>query len=155
MIKNTYLKGLWASVMLIAFTANAQSREEGVKQTILNLFEGMKKSDTALIRSAFAPSAIMQTLVKNREGKLSVRTEPVDSFVSFIAKPHKEIYDERISFSVVKIDADLAIAWTPYKFFIDDKFSHCGVNSFQLIKLDGNWKIQYIVDTRRRQNCEE
>ena len=61
MIKNTYLKGLWASVMLIAFTANAQSGEEGVKQTILNLFEGMKKSDTALIRSAFAPSAIMQT----------------------------------------------------------------------------------------------
>ena len=43
---------------------------------------------------------------------------------------------------------------TPYKFYVGEKFSHCGVNSFQLVKIRGEWKIQYIIDTRRRQNCD-
>ena len=62
--------------------------------------------------------------------------------------------DERISFETVKVDGDLAIAWTPYKFYLGDQFSHCGVNSFQLVKLEGVWRIQYLIDTRRRQGCE-
>ena len=114
----------------------------------------MRSSDTALLRSAFAPGSILQTVVKNKEAKVFIRTEPLDSFIAFIARPHKEIYDERISFEMIRIDGELATAWTPYQFYVDEKFSHCGVNSFQLVKLNGKWKIQYLVDTRRKQNCE-
>jgi hypothetical protein len=77
----------------------------------------------------------------------------MDAFITAVTKPHKEIYDERITFDVVKTDGVLATAWTPYKFYVGEKFSHCGVNSFQLVKLDGNWKIQFIIDTRRKQPC--
>jgi len=62
--------------------------------------------------------------------------------------------DERISFETIKIDGPLAIAWTPYKFYYEGKFSHCGVNSFQLVRVDNQWRIQYLIDTRRRQGCE-
>jgi len=55
---------------------------------------------------------------------------------------------------VVKIDGPLAIVWTPYKFYFNGKFSHCGVNSFQLVRFNGVWKIQYLIDTRRRAGCE-
>jgi len=154
MIKNPYLKPLLAILMLISIETFSQSEEDSVKQTVMNLFKGMKTSDTSLLRSAFSPSAIMQTVVKNKEGNVMIHSEPVDSFVAFIAKPHKEVYDERISFSVVRIDGELATVWTPYKFYLDEKFLHCGVNSFQLVKLNGNWKIQYIIDTRRRVGCE-
>lgn len=137
----------------IGFNAFAQNDEAAVKQTINNLFEGMKKSDTALMQSAFSKNAVLQTIIKTGDGNTIVRSEPVDSFLVAIAKPHTEVYDERITFDVVKIDADLAIAWTPYKFYVGDKFSHCGVNSFQLVKFNGQWKIQYLIDTRRRQGC--
>lgn len=140
--------------ILLSNPAFCQVEEAAVKQTITNMFDGMRRSDTALLRSAFASDAIMQTVVKNREGKVSIRTEPVDSFVHFVSKPHTETYDERIAFETVKVDGDLAIAWTPYKFYLGDKFSHCGVNSFQLVKLNGQWKIQYIIDTRRRLGCD-
>jgi hypothetical protein len=96
----------------------------------------------------------MQTVNKNKAAEVMVLSEVVDSFLYFVTKPHSEIYDERIRFDIVKVDADLAMAWTPYKFYIGEKFSHCGVNSFQLIRLNGAWKIQYIIDTRRRQPCE-
>ena len=57
-------------------------------------------------------------------------------------------------FEAIHVDANLASAWTPYEFYVNDKFSHCGVNSFQLVKLKGNWVITYLIDTRRREACK-
>ena len=138
------------------FEINAQTagvEENAVKLTITTLFEGMRTSDSTLIRKAFAPRIIMQTIANNREGKAAVRTESVDAFIKSIATPHTEKYDERIVFTKVLIDGNLASVWTDYKFYIGDRFSHCGVNSFQLFKSEAGWKIIYIIDTRRKDNC--
>lgn len=143
------------SLILTLCTLNsfAQNDETAVRAVINNMFDGMRKTDPGLIRSAFAPKAILQTIAKNKEGKVFVRSETVDTFIMAVTRPHKEIYDERITFDMIKVDADLAIAWTPYQFFLGEKFSHCGVNSFQLVRLNGEWKIQYLIDTRR-QDCK-
>ncbi len=82
-----------------------------------------------------------------------VRNEAVKQFISQIGSLPKDSADERITFDIVKIDDALAIAWTPYQFYYAGKFSHCGVNSFQLVRFNGVWKIQYLIDTRRRENC--
>ena len=140
--------------LLFSINSQAQNEEAAIKQTINNLFDGMRRSDTAMIRSAFAPQGILQTVVNNKEGKVFVRSEPLDSFIAFVGKPHKEVYDEKITFDLIKVDGNLAIAWTPYKFFVDEKFSHCGVDSYQLVKRNGEWKIQYLIDTRRKENCD-
>lgn len=153
MIKNSYRRPWFLILTFISATAFAQTDEIAVKQVINNFFEGMKKSDTSLIRAAFSSKPILQTIAKNREGSNVVVTDYLDSFLISIARPH-ETYDERIRFDVVKIDSDMAMVWTPYSFYLGDKLSHCGVNSFQLVKLGGEWKIQYLVDTRRREGCE-
>jgi hypothetical protein len=140
--------------LLLSTYCFAQSEEENIKQTINRLFNGMRQSDTAMIRSAFTSEAVLQTVIKNREGRVVIETEPLDSFIVFVSKPHNEIYDERIKFDLIKVDDDLAIAWTPYKFYLGEKFSHCGVDSYQLVRMNGEWKIQYLIDTRRRQHCE-
>lgn len=153
-IKNPYIKWIVLILTFVSATAFAQNDETAVKAAVNKLFEGMKKSDTAMIRAAFSSQPILQTVVKNKEGKTIVLTEPLDSFLVSIAMPHTEVYDERISFDAIKIDGELASIWTPYKFYIGEKFSHCGVDSYQLIKENGIWKIHYLVDTRRRQGCE-
>jgi hypothetical protein len=142
------------ALILVSMNASAQSTEDQIKKTINNLFEGMRTSDTALLRSAFSPTAVLQTVLKNKEGKVVVRNEQVDKFIESVGKPHEQIYDERITFDLIRIDDDLAIAWTPYKFYIGEKFSHCGVNSFQLVRLNEGWKIQYLIDTRRKEGCK-
>ncbi len=149
-----YKKLLFSILTLFTLKSMAQDDETAIKTVINNMFDGMRKPDSVLIRSAFAPKAILQTIAKTKEGKISVRSEVLDSFIIAVTRPHKEVYDERIIFDFVKVDAELAIAWTPYQFFIDEKFSHCGVNSFQLVKIEGQWKIQYLIDTRRRQDCK-
>jgi hypothetical protein len=62
--------------------------------------------------------------------------------------------DERILAYEIRIDGPMATAWTPYEFYVNGDFSHCGVNSFQLVKFVEGWKIVYIIDTRRKEPCE-
>ncbi|MBX2935214.1 MAG: nuclear transport factor 2 family protein [Ferruginibacter sp.] len=142
-------------ILLVGFTVTikAQTSIDSVKAVINNLFTAMKTSDAVLLKTVFTDSAILQT-INTRSGKAVVETDEVSAFIESISKLPAGDADEQVSFDVVKVDADLAIAWTPYKFYYKGKFSHCGVNSFQLVRINKEWKIQYIIDTRRRSNCE-
>ena len=132
----------------------AQTTEDSVKAAVNQLFEGMKSANAAMVTSSFTDSAVLQTIVRNREGKTIVRNQYVRDFADFVGKQQPGAADERIEFETIKIDGPLAIAWTPYKFYYNGQFSHCGVNSFQLVRMENGWKIQYIIDTRRREGCE-
>ena len=132
----------------------AQSAEDSIKAAVNRLFEGMKNADASLVSGSFTDSAVLQTITRNKEGKTVVRNEQVSDFSEFVSKQQKGAADERITFETIKIDGPLASAWTPYKFYYEGKFSHCGVNSFQLVRIDDQWKIQYLIDTRRRHGCE-
>ncbi len=105
-----------------------------------------------MVSSTFAKEMIMQTITK-REGKVNVQSSQPAGFLKAIGTPHKEVWDERITFDQILIDDNLASVWTSYQFYVGDKFSHCGVNSFQLVKQESGWKIVYLIDTRRKENC--
>ncbi|WP_379964622.1 nuclear transport factor 2 family protein [Epilithonimonas sp. UC225_85] len=138
--------------ILISSSIFAQTSEETLIKTSINsLFDGMKTSDSTKITKAFSKNAVLQTITKNGE----VKTENIKDFAASISKAAKESLDERISFSNILIDGNLASVWTPYGFYYQGKFSHCGVNSFQLVKANNEWKIQYIIDTRRKDNCKK
>ena len=146
-------------IMLIFITAlitknsDAQTAEDSVKAVVKQLFDGMKNSDAEMIRSAFADSAILQNIVRDKQGKMIIENDKVDEFAKLISGLKKGAADEQIVFETIKIDGPLAIVWAPYKFYFDGQFSHCGVDSFQLVFINGQWKIQYLIDTRRKQPC--
>jgi hypothetical protein len=134
-------------------TAQQSTAEDSVKAVVNNLFTAMRTADGALFRSTFSDSAILQTFSRKASGNIIVTTENINEFAEFVSRVKKDSADERIRFETIKIDGPMAIVWTPYRFYHNGKFSHCGVNSFQLVKLNGVWKIQYLIDTRRRTNC--
>ncbi|MBX2840799.1 MAG: hypothetical protein KTR26_03455 [Flammeovirgaceae bacterium] len=68
--------------------------------------------------------------------------------------PHDKIFDEKILSYDIKIDGHFATAWTEYKFYLGQEFSHCGVNAFHLFKSEEGWKITQITDTRRKEDCD-
>lgn len=134
-----------------SFAFSQNSEEDLIKATINGLFDGMKTSDSSKINNAFSKNAVLQTITKNGE----VKNESISDFAVSISKAVKGSLDERITFSNILIDGNLASVWTPYEFYYQEKFSHCGVNSFQLVKYNNEWKIQYIIDTRRKDNCKK
>lgn len=138
--------------VLVFFLQNlsAQVADEEIKSVINGLFDGMREADSVKILSLFAPEAYMQSVAKNKEGKTIVKRDEVAGFASFIGKQKKGAADEQIVFESIKVDGDLAFAWTPYKFIYNGTYSHSGVDAFCLVKLNGSWKIQYLIDTRRK-----
>ncbi|HET6768584.1 MAG TPA: nuclear transport factor 2 family protein [Chitinophagaceae bacterium] len=140
--------------MSISAIGTAQTPEDSVKAVVNQLFSAMKGADASMLKDAFADSAVLQTIRRRQDGTFFVQNEKVSDFVTQIGMAKKDSLDERITFETVRIDGPLAIAWTPYKFYYAGKFSHCGVNSFQLVRINGRWKIQFLIDTRRKQGCE-
>ena len=130
------IKGLVLGSVLFSSNASAQSAKDSVETTIKQLFEAMVGVDTVKLSNCFAPGAIQQTIVSGKDGKEMVRTESLSQFTSSVSKLVKGDADERIEFASVQIDGSLASVWTPYKFYYKGKFSHCGANSFQLVRTD-------------------
>ena len=150
------LKNIIAFI-LIAFVSSAQaqsSSNEAVQKTIETFFEGFHKGDTTLMKSVMMDKVIMQTAYKNNEGKdVLVTDEPGKLIKAIGSRPSDQKWDERISSYSIQVDGNMANAWTEYEFWFNDEFSHCGVNSFQLFNDGGQWKIIYLIDTRRRSSC--
>ena len=139
--------------ILGSYHLQAQTTEDSVKTVVNALFEAMKTGNEQALRDCFSDSAILQTITNNKNGEKIIRTEQVSQFAMSVSKLPKGAADERIVFETVRIDGPLAIVWTPYKFYYNGQFSHCGVNSFHLVKLNGNWKIHFLIDTRRKEPC--
>ncbi|MDB5148148.1 MAG: hypothetical protein JWQ57_2168 [Mucilaginibacter sp.] len=146
---------LCAFILLSLRSFAQQTEQDAIKQTINTMFNAMRKGDSTMLRSTFAKGIAFQGVANKKDGTVSLETENPDDFIKMVGTPHKGVYDERVTFADIKIDGPLASVWAPYKFYLDDKYSHCGVDVFQLMKTNEGWKIIYIVDTRRKDNCPE
>lgn len=143
-------KFLIVLLFLSSFCFAQKTENDAVKESVEKLFIGMKNADTIMIKSVFADEAILQTITKNNE----IKTEKLQNFLSSFSKLSKNDADEKIKFEAIHIDGNLASVFTPYEFYYKGKFSHCGANSFQLVKQNNVWKIQYLIDIRRT-NCNK
>lgn len=131
------------------------SQENEVKQAVDVLFKGMHAGDTTLIKHVLHPDIKMQTTFFNEEGLPQLVTLPAQDFLNDVgSKKPEDTWLEKLLDYEIHVDSNLASVWTPYEFYVNGKFSHCGVNSFQLVKLKGNWVITYLIDTRRREACK-
>lgn len=139
-----------AFLVLISISCLGQQNTD-IEKPIRNLFLGMKNADPELVKSAFAESAVLQTITKDG----TVKSDSISDFIASVSKFTKGDMDERIIVEAIHTDGNLATVFTPYSFYLKGKLSHCGANSFQLVKQNNEWKIQYIIDTRRKDNCKE
>ncbi|WP_405563965.1 nuclear transport factor 2 family protein [Polaribacter sp. Asnod6-C07] len=148
----TYLVILIFSVTI---SAQQKSEETAVKKVIETFFEGLHKGDSTLLKSTLHKNIKIQTTSTNKEGVHILKTDTKEKLLISVAnKKLEDIYLEKLLSIDIKIDENLASVWTPYEFYFNGKFSHCGANSFQLFNNNGNWEIIYLVDMRRRENCK-
>lgn len=143
-------------ILLISVNTAAQDSEKyAVQKTIEAFFEGFHQQDSTTIKETVAKEVLLQTIAKDSLGKDYVRTEDFSKFIkSIVGIPETTKFQETIKSYSIQVDGPMANAWTAYEFHVNDKFSHCGVNSFQLVKQEDGWKIIYLIDTRRKEGCE-
>lgn len=132
-----------------------QNAEDSIRQVINEMFAGMKEGDTLRVKSCFSETAFLQTVARTKDGMESIATDRVSDFCKAIASLPKGAADERVEYSYINVDGGMASVWAPFRLYFNGAFYSCGVNSIQMARLNGLWKIQYIIDTRRKDNCIE
>lgn len=136
---------------------NAQKSEtESVKKTIVAFFDAFHKQDTTKLKAMVKDGIKLQSITVDQKGETVLKESDYNQFVNNIASiPQDRTFEEKLLDFSIQVDGVMAHVWTPYEFWYNGNFSHCGVNSFQLIKEDGEWKIIYLIDTRRRVGCKK
>lgn len=158
------MKKFWIVILVgsgIGLT-NAQSQEwEGltlqekeIVQVVIDVFDGMRAADSAAVKRHFYSQTSANTAYTTKEGKMELKVDNINNWFNAIAKPHDELWDERIWDYEVKIDGNLAAVWVKYAFYLDQDFHHCGVDAIQLANDGKVWRIFHIADTRQVTGCE-
>lgn len=146
------------TILFLAITISsfAQTDQEQIKASINQVFDGMRKNDTTLIRQVLYPSCFLKSIGKNKDGVVKLQEDQIIDWLKSVGtKRDGVVLDERLTAYDIKIDGEMAMAWTPYEFYVNDKFNHCGVDVFTMMKTDKGWKIVGIVDTRRKDDCKK
>lgn len=127
--------------------------EAEVLAVVKTLFDGMREKNAEKIASVFHPDARLHSAGADAQGSPVTRETPVDRFASGVASSQAHL-DEVTFDEEVRIDGNLAMAWTPYNLFVDGSFQHCGVDVFIMTRTADGWKILQLADTRTREGCD-
>ncbi|MEZ4794846.1 MAG: nuclear transport factor 2 family protein [Flavobacteriaceae bacterium] len=144
---------LIAFISIVSFSQNSFS-ESDAKQIIDTFFEGFHDGDTLKMKSVMVDNLPSQTVFTSKEGVPKIIEGDMSEFLKAIAvRPADQVWEERLLEYQVQIDGNLAHVWTPYEFWLNGGFSHCGANAFTLAKTEAGWKIVHLIDSRRREGC--
>lgn len=156
MLHRLALRHTFAALLPLAFVASSAAAQQtavdekaAAYEVVTKLFDAMRVRDTAAMRGAFHDGAALQSV-----GPRGLSQEPIDGWIKSVAgAPAGTVLDERLGTPTVHVDGALASIWVDYWFYVGERFSHCGVDSFILIKQEGRWRISAVADTRRREGC--
>jgi Putative lumazine-binding len=150
-----------ALLLLVPAVAGAQTAagdtlraKREVVEVAQRVMDAMATKDTAKLLSAFAPGASLWG-VRPKDGGSVLQQLKAEEFAAYVARDTRGKWEEPLGEAEVRIDGPLATVWVPYEFYLAGKFSHCGIDAFQLLRLKEGWKIVSLADTYRTENCEK
>jgi hypothetical protein len=138
--------------LCIASASYAQSEEKAVLAVVQRFFDAMAARDDAAARAILIPEGRLFS-IREKGDQVTVAGSSHPEFAERL-RTGSEALLERMWNPKVLIHGRMAVVWTRYDFHRDRKFSHCGVDSFSLIKTSAGWKIAGAVYTVEPTGCE-
>ena len=135
--------------MLAAGPVAAQGDKAAVLAVIGKVFDGMRTRDTALMRSLFVPQGARLLGVVPKDGKPALDVNDPGAWIGAVGRGTGPAWDERIFEPTVEVDDAIAHVWACYEFWRGPTLSHCGYDSFFLVKLGEGWRVAQVADSRR------
>ncbi len=128
-------------------------RAQHPREVIETFFEAFHQKDTTSLKNFFTIDAGLVS-VQNSLGGVRTKEESVEDFIQAIGSiPDDLSFEERLlGFNIVDASG-MTLVFTPYEFYVNGRFSHCGTNVFTLVKKESKWKILALYDTRNK-SCE-
>lgn len=157
-----WMVGVCALAAVAVSPATVSGQEIGEEEAeaqavavIQQLFDAIRAADSATVRSLWADGVTQfgSSFTSPTAGPKVSYTSKED-FVGAIGGAEVGAWDEQFIVRDVMVDDNMVTVVTPYEFYFDGNFSHCGVDVFVIARTGDGWKIVSLVDTRRRAGCE-
>lgn len=130
---------------------SSMAQKQDVQKVIEDFFVAFHQKDTIKLQSVCSDKIILQSISESVTKGNKLSTESSAEFYKSISSiPSSVKFNEKILSYTIQIDGTMAHVWAPYEFYLNEKLSHSGVNTFTLFKEKDNWKIIYLIDTRRK-----
>ncbi len=133
-----------AAILLAAsIAAIAQDDKQSAIDVVNQLFAGMKAKNAEQIKSVFSAEGQLVAIDKPRDGKGLSKTRMFtgEAFSKMISEAAGADFIENMPSPEARVSGDMAIVTGRYTFHVGDKFSHCGTNTFNLVRTESGWKI--------------
>lgn len=145
-------------ILLLTLACNGYSQgpqvsdKERIIGVINQFFASLEAKDSLLmLQTTMKEAQVWRRYSDEKPVRVDLRYSKDDLPKMHALPPVKEMaknYD-------IRVHNGIATAWVPYEFWIEGKFSHCGIDVFTLFEMDGSWKIMSTAYTIEKENCDK
>lgn len=145
-----------ALLLVTAAPAAAQHAEEAdraaVMATVDQLFGALASKDRAALLGAVVAEGRATSAGVDAAGRPHIDSTDWTAFADRLARSTEQ-YRERLIDPHVHVEGDIAMIWNRYEFERNGAFSHCGIDHFDLVRIEGRWRVLNLTWTRQTQGC--
>lgn len=141
-----------AALALAQPAAAATPDQTAAIATVQRFFDAMAVPDGAAVAAVTLPASVFTSIRPTPGGGTKINRIPVEDFIKGL-KPG--LYEGMWAPKVVLRGGMLATVTAPYEFKLDGKTTHCGIDVFDLAKVEGQWKIASATWTAEPEACAE
>ena len=127
----------------------AEPEEKPVLAAIQTLFDGMAAHNPEMVKSVMTPDARSVGVRNDKMGNSRSRDELAQAIAGGTAPILERIWNPRVD-----VRGRIANVWAEYDFHSNGKFTHCGIDTFLLLKGDDGWKIFSLTYTMETEGCK-
>lgn len=128
----------------VVIEAGDNTDEKAVLGVVQSLLDAINGQDAQAVHALGIDEAVLISLRHDADGnpQIGFRKESETSFPEENRNMVERIWDP-----IVMVEGDIASVWAPFDFYLDGRFSHCGINAFHLLKVGGTWKLSATTYT--------
>lgn len=138
------------ALLLLVPAANAGT--DTALEAVETFFTAMAENNWSLAEPVMIDDAVLYGY-RLEDGEVQLSRTTAGDYLKSAATRDARMLERIWDVEILEHDR-LATIWTPYDFYLDGKFHHCGRNSFSLIRNADGWRIASIVYSMLTENCE-
>jgi hypothetical protein len=135
---------LACSVTSLSARAQGTSVDERAALAVADsVLVALTSGDNATLIRLTLDSAVVGGIgIRNGVERMSL-----SSWRPYTSRTGPSTFTERGFDATARVQGRVAQVWVPYDLYIGDKWSHCGVDIFTMMKSDGRWRVAALVYT--------
>jgi hypothetical protein len=135
--------------------AGHQPGEEAAVLEVLDRYvTAISETDLETQAAMQTPDGMTYQWLAAERGGTQIRARP-NSYWTDPSQDDGRAYRERYWSPTVMIRGGIAVVWAPYEFWVDGETTHCGVDVFDFVKIDGQWRVSNSMWTVEPEACPE